>query len=625
MNRIILYLPILLSLMIVSSCIAQQPVTSDVSAMSSAAIKLIEKRAHLSMPRKNLRKWDSPVVVDLDQDGYQDLILNDHGLGVQICWNNKGRYAKPYDLLMGDVHGVAVADIDDDGRLDLLLSRGGGSGGNARNTKLYEVDTDRTIEALPDFEEPLATMRGRTVIYYDGDNDGDADLINFAFPSREKKGKSENYIYRNTGSTLILQDTLPAIRGDGQKTLPTDYDGDGIIDLLVYGHGHVKCYRGNGDLSYKDMTDSVLPDKISDVTTIHEVDYDNDGDFDLYMTRGRHFEIGETFYDADRRLMGFHTSRGAFDFSHILTGDILQITNYHTQWPHINELYIGETGYDYEHEGELHSGKDLRLVNSNALGFPDRMKDMGIHIGYIGNQEWRIAGRTRSSLTGVTHDVQSWTESEHQPGLIDVLLRNDGGRYHDVTAQLGLDAPVHTNVATSADLDGDGWQDLIIIPRGDLIDPLTAMVYRNIGGQRYELLQDHGIHSAELGALGMAIAATDYDHDGDIDIITGHERGQWHLYQNQMNDPAQYLSVQIGPSPDHGATALHALVTVEGCGIKQTRRVGSSSVTYSQSADRFLSFGVGYCDRSHTMTIRWTNGEQHTQSLKPGVGYVVVP
>jgi len=42
--------------------------------------------------------------------------------------------------------------------------------------------------------------------------------------------------------------------------------------------------------------------------------------------------------------------------------------------------------------GEPHSGRDTRIVNSVALGFPDEVAANGITMGYIGNRQWKVAG-----------------------------------------------------------------------------------------------------------------------------------------------------------------------------------------------------------------------------------------
>ena len=203
----------------------------------------------------------------------------------------KENLPNPYDIIMGDLHGVTVGDFDFDGNIEVVISRGGGSGSNARNSKVFRVDKQRNFSALADFKVPLELMRGRTVKFVDGDNDGDLDLLNFAFPDKDKKGKSENYIYQNDGQgQLILSSGLPPSQRDGQKTLLTDFNNDNIADILLYGHGKVKAYQGKWRSYFSGSNEcytSLLI--IEEVTGIVEFDFDNDGDFDLFFTRGKEF------------------------------------------------------------------------------------------------------------------------------------------------------------------------------------------------------------------------------------------------------------------------------------------------------------------------------------------------
>ena len=573
----------------------------------------IEVQKDFPKTDKNLRKWDAPVVADLDQDGYLDLLLNEHGFSVSIMWNNKGKFAKPYDIIMGDMHGISVGDYDLDGNLEIIISRGGGSGSNARNSKMFRVNREREFTALPDFEIPLELMRGRTVKFVDGDNDGDLDLLNFAFPDRERKGKSENYIYENDGKgQMILADTLSPSKGDGQKTLLTDFNGDGIFDILLYGQGKVKVFQGKGDLTYQEATKDVLPFEIEEVTSIVELDYDNDGDFDLFFTRGKDFQKGEIFFDPITKNWGFYTKRGRSQFEDLETGDVFQIKNLQSQWPYNDAYYIGESAYEYEFPAETHSGKNIRLVNSNALGFPDHTKEEGgIHIGYVGNQKWRLVVDTWSPSTGVIQGVNAYRAFDHQKGLADILLENQNGKFTDVTSSAKLSLEEHTTCTTVADLDNNGFQDLIIVQRGDLIHKNEAIIYLNRGKSQFERLNYHHIVSPELGAIGMGVETLDYDQDGKMDIILGNERGKWHLFKNNMSEAekANWIVIDVGHSPNKKATALGALVTVEACGQRQSQRVGATGAAYSLSFNPYVHFGLRDCSEPVKVTIKWTNGE----------------
>lgn len=581
------------------------------------------KEVFKDFPRqeKNLRKWDAPVIADLDQDGYLDLLINDHGFGIQVQWNNKGVFEKPYDIIMGDLHGLSVGDIDGDNNLEVIMSRGGGSGSNARNSKLFRVTKNREFIPLVDFKEPLPLMRGRTVAFVDGDNDGDLDLLNFAFPDASKKGTSENYIHENDGKgEMIIHFTLPAIKQNGQKTLITDFNNDHILDIILYGHGSVKAYQGNGDLSYSDVSKKIFPKPINDVTGIVEIDIDNDGDFDLFLTRGKEFNIGETFYNKETQTFGFFTKRGEFQFSDLEIGDVLQLENFQSQWPNNDTYFIGEASYDYQFPGETHSGKNIRLVNSDALGFPDNpnyKEKKGWYIGYVGNRKWRIAGFLWAPATGIVHGVKDFKDGNHSKPLSNVLLENKGRRFKDVTKEFNLHNQEHSMAATVADFDNNGYQDILIVKRGELVYENESIMYLNENGTTFKQLKNHDIISTELGAIGMAVETVDYNQDGKVDVIVGNERGKWHLFKNELQKTtnSNYITIDVGHSPKHNRSPLGAFVIIELCnGDKTIQRVGSTGAQYSLSHNTFVHFGLNDCNAIKA-TARWSNGETKTLDI----------
>ncbi|TNJ42405.1 CRTAC1 family protein [Tamlana fucoidanivorans] len=575
----------------------------------------VEAKKDFPRQEKNLRKWDAPVVADLDQDGYLDLLINDHGYGIQVCWNNKGKFAKPFDIIMGDLHGVSAGDFDLDGNIEVIMSRGGGSGSNARNSKMYRV-VGRDFVPMKDFKEPLALMRGRTVQFVDINNDGNLDLLNFAFPDASKKGKSENYIYKNNGQgELVLQDTLAPSKADGQKVLVTDYNGDQVLDLVMYGHGKVKIYKGGDGFTFEDVTKKVLPFDIDNVTGVAEIDFDNDGDFDLYFTRGHDFEIGETFFNSETKDFGFFTKRGKFQFEDLEAGDILSLENFQSQWPNNDTYFIGEASYDYEFEGETHSGKDIRLVNSNALGFPDNTNyedKKGWYIGFVGNNSWRIAGFLWAPATGVVHGVKNYPAYNHKEGLPDMLLENKGGKFHDVTKKAGVFFNDNSSAVAIADFNNDGFSDILVVPRGNLVYKNKAIIFANRNGEIFKKLENPNIMSPELGAIGMAVETLDYNNDGNVDVVVGNERGKWHLFKNVLSVADidnKYAIVNIGYAPSKKVSALGAMVTIVYGNQKQQKRVGSTAAQYSLSFNNLIHFGLGADVKSAKIIVTWSNGE----------------
>jgi hypothetical protein len=66
--------------------------------VSNKQVSFSKTRKHLPLKNSNLRKWDVATVADLDQDGFPDLLLNDHGFSLKVLWNNNGRFGSegPY-------------------------------------------------------------------------------------------------------------------------------------------------------------------------------------------------------------------------------------------------------------------------------------------------------------------------------------------------------------------------------------------------------------------------------------------------------------------------------------------------------------------------------------------------
>ena len=582
------------------------------SPEDQASAMFVDAGGDIKFETKTRRKWGAPVIADLDQDGFPDLLLNDHGYAIKVYWNNGGTYGKGYDLIMGDTHGIAVGDYDKDGSLELVVARGGGSGKNARNAKIYTVTKDRQFLDVAPLTVPLKNMRGRTANFFDGDSDGDLDLLLFGFSSNPKSPDSETYVYENDGKgELVLNGSLKKTGADGEGLLVTDFENDNVPDLLIYGGADIlTAHSGQGDLTFKDVTKSILPEKLQHVTAITELDYDNDGDFDLYVSRGQEYVAGENFYDPATQTFAFYTKRGPFQLPDLEIGETFVLENYQAPWPH-QKIYTGEPGMGYPTPGEKHSGRDVEIVSSDALGWPDDTDEKGLYFGYIGNDKWRVAGDTFSPTTGVIRGVKSFNTKVSKPGPSDVLLENRNGKFVDVTQQAGVHFEEHSSGVASADFNNDGYQDLFVVRRGNLATSNTQIVFLNNGDGTFSRADHHGINSPELGAIGSEAAVVDYNLDGFVDVVYGNERGLWHLYKNDMpeGDDAHHLTVRIGVSLKESASARGALVTLSACEQTQVRRVGSSGARYSQALDTHIHFGLGGCTETPEVVVLWQNGE----------------
>lgn len=116
----------------------------------------------------------------------------------------------------------------------------------------------------------------------------------------------------------------------------------------------------------------------------------------------------------------------------------------------------------------------------------------------------------------------------NRDGILDVLITDESGNalyqgksdgtFEDVTSRCGLPRdPMKTPIAAWVDIDGDGWEDLI----------LGGRIYRNNEGKGFEDYTNRSNLRIPTDASGIVIA--DYDRDGKVDLYvirSGRRRGR---------------------------------------------------------------------------------------------------
>jgi len=98
-------------------------------------------------------------------------------------------------------------------------------------------------------------------------------------------------------------------------------------------------------------------------------------------------------------------------------------------------------------------------------------------------------------------------------GEQSALYRNDGDRFENVSAELGVDQPGDGVGCLAFDYDGDDDIDLFVTTIG------TDQLYRNDGGSFENVTDDVGIGLEE--GFSTSATAGDIDGDGDLDLFVG--------------------------------------------------------------------------------------------------------
>ncbi|MFC1574768.1 CRTAC1 family protein [Gemmatimonadota bacterium] len=416
-------------------------------------------------------------------------------------------------------------------------------------------------EAGWNFERVQPELMGErgsmTHAWGDFDNDGDLDLYVGFRPGQP------NRLYRNDGGRLVeVGAQLGVADAEGTRAVAWgDYNADGHLDLYVgytagseEGNAQIpnRVYRNDGG-RFTEVTEGLdLQLPLGHARQISWVDYDNDGDVDLFFA----------IRDFPNRL--FRNDDGAF----VDVSQAMGITG--------SRATMGGVWFDYDLDGDLDlylgnmDGFANRMYRNDGTRFVDVAPDLGIDGGgraidpNPGDHD--MAGTIRPDIADFDNDGD-FDIFVTSLGGTDGFYRNDDGAFVSVADEYGLAHESYRGTAAWADFDNDGWIDLYS----------SGTLYRNDRGRFLDVTPE--IIRESVGGYGSIWA--DFDNDGAMDLALS---------------SANHFVIRNLLPPEQAARSLKVMVLNEGgihtrAGTEVRLYVGG---TRQLLGTRIIETGSGY-------------------------------
>jgi tetratricopeptide (TPR) repeat protein len=391
------------------------------------------------------------------------------------------------------------------------------------------------------------------------------------------------YAKSGSGSFALVPSARTGLAASGIGVACTvgDFDNDGLPDVAVAMSDRVLLFKNHGGGKFTDVTAATGVQPANQPNGITFVDYDHDGDLDLFVT-GQPSAAG-----TKPSVLWRNNGNGTF-----------------TNWT--EQTGLGGEGTTLAATlSDLNNDRAVDLLVTGSGAAPTF---------FANPREGQFKSAPLFADNGLSPTVGAVVLDFNKDGWMDVALTHAGSPgislWRNVQGKRFERVPLPVENATAGwgltaiDLDNDGWLDLVAAVETAHGPELRAL--RNLGPAGFEdVTAKVKLDQVKL-VQPRALIAGDVDGDGAADLIVTQPNGDPLLLRNEGGNRNHSLLISMKGVADN-KSGIGAKVEVFADGVWQKFEMAGASGYLSQGAQQILA-GIGTAEHADMVRILWPTG-----------------